>query len=60
MKNTEGWSQRNNATKRGTLDSAGLKRTDYRFCAECRTYKPKNKRPHVKGWKCTDCVMVAK
>lgn len=27
----------------------------YRYCETCRTYKPKDKRPAVKGWKCKDC-----
>lgn len=26
-----------------------------RFCESCRTLKPKNGKPHVKGWKCDDC-----
>jgi hypothetical protein len=26
-----------------------------RFCEGCRTRKPANDRPHVKGWRCDDC-----
>lgn len=26
-----------------------------RFCESCRTMKPKNGKPHVKGWICNDC-----
>lgn len=29
-----------------------------RFCECCSKRKPKNNRPHVKGWKCDDCATV--
>lgn len=56
----EHWAQRNEQLPRSLLDSLGKHRRDYRFCDTCRTYKPKNKRPHVKGWKCTECATVGK
>jgi hypothetical protein len=31
-----------------------------RFCECCRQRKPVNSRPHVKGWKCTDCIKQSK
>jgi hypothetical protein len=31
-----------------------------RFCETCRQEKPKNALPHVKGWQCTDCILLEK
>ena len=61
MKNgTSNWTQRNREYPRSLLDNLGKKRRDFRFCETCRTYKPKNKMPHVAGWTCTDCLLVKK
>ena len=27
-----------------------------RYCEHCKTIKPVNDKPHVKGWCCTDCI----
>lgn len=60
MMDMDTWSQRNKQLSRNLLDSVGKQRSDYRYCVHCGNYKPKNKAPHVKGWKCTDCTMVKK
>lgn len=39
----------------GTVAALHYKNTGRRYCETCRHYKPRNARPLVKGWKCTDC-----
>lgn len=44
------------------LDAAGrlVSIKKKRFCESCRQYKPKDKAPAVKGWRCLDCRVVKK
>jgi hypothetical protein len=30
-------------------------KSGFTYCEGCCTYQPKNRRPHVKGWRCDTC-----